>query len=173
MAKNRKSQARRKQQRKQRKEQKRKVRRKQERKRQSTPDVPRPELRPIDPPTTQGCLPPRFVDATGSVVPDPYALLGLPLGCHDPDRVRTAYRDGLGRHPPEQEPELARQLRDARDRLLDPERLVERELGVLHVPAAPAIPELAEPAGERLDGNLRLAAQAVLYALVEEAVEER
>ncbi len=116
----------------------------------------------------QCCYPPVFVSADRSVVADPLALLGLSSD-PTPEAVREAWREAMLSHPPEQHPEKAAALRKARDRLLDPERLIERELGVLHVPRPEAfgLPADVED-DDHLDALGRLMGQAMLYALVEE-----
>lgn len=115
--------------------------------------------------STEGCLPPVFLDSSGGVIQDPRARLGLAPGpCTESD-IRGAWRRTLLACPPEQDPEGARLAREARDRLIDPERFLERELGVLHVPS----PTAAEaPTSAFLDRGARLAGMAVLYTLVEE-----
>ena len=68
--------------------------------------------------------------------------------------------------------ERARRLRDARDRLTDPEQVVDRELSVLHVPdpAALDLPEQATEGAEAqlLSAKVRLAGQLFVYALLED-----
>lgn len=135
---------------------------------------------PLVPPSPERCLPPVHVDRSGQAVPDPRALLGLPAdGPLDPAGVQEAYREQLLEHPPEADPRGARQLREARDRLLDPDRFLERTLGILHVPdpdawdlprpgyADPSSP--SDPQGQ-LTPEARLLGQAALYTLVEEAL---
>jgi hypothetical protein len=131
-------------------------------------DVPAASIAPLDPPL-RNTLPPVYVDRSGAVVPDPWALLELPDGERDAEKIRAAFRRSLELHPPEAEPERARQTREARDRLLDPQRVIEREVGVLRAPDPAAWGLAAELPGQgQLDAETRLAGQAVLYALVEE-----
>lgn len=117
--------------------------------------------------------PPVHFTADGERIDAPEQVLGLAAGNRDPAQVRAAWTKRLREHPPEQDPEGARRLREARDRLLDPKRLIERELGVLRVPDAQAwgLPTspLAEDAG-LLDAQARLLGQAALYVLVEDAL---
>jgi hypothetical protein len=120
-------------------------------------------------------LPPVFVDKTGAVVPDPWQILGLAAGERDPEVIRRAWRDQLVAHPPEAEPERARQIREARDRLIEPERVLERELGVLRAPDPSAwglATELPALDADKLDAEDRLAGQALLYTLVEDVLLE-
>ena len=124
-------------------------------------------LEPADPSL---CYPPVYISAEGRVVPDPLALLGIEEA--DPEAVHRAWREQLLLHPPEQNPERAAALTAARERLLDPEALVERELGVLHVPNPEAFGLGAdeEPIDRKAAVRSRLMAQAALYAMVEEAL---
>lgn len=108
---------------------------------------------------------------------NPLVTLGL-----DPTRrategeVRAAFQRLIAEHPPERSPEVARAAIDARDRLLRPERALERELGVVYVPD-PAKYGLASQAGEGaaaspaapkvLPSEGRLMASLALYALLE------
>lgn len=123
---------------------------------------------------TKNCLPKICVDEQGHLVEDPRVLLGLPAGPLTEAAVREAWRAKLLLHPPEQDPEGARRLREARDRLLTPERVVERLLGELYVPDPAAYGFAAgapAPAADaRLDALARLSGQALLYALVEDAL---
>jgi len=97
----------------------------------------RPEDLPLDPPAANRCLPAVYVDAKGNAVPNPRALLGLaPEGPLSADAVRLAYREQILAHPPEKDPRGAREVREAHQRLTNPERFYERVLGVLHVPRA-------------------------------------
>ena len=129
----------------------------------------------LAPPRPERLAAPVYVDAKGEVVPDPWALLGLSPGAIDEATVRTAWLAATRASPPERDPDGARRAREARDRLVDPERWLERELGVLRAPDADAWGLADTPpgaAGGRLDAEGRLAAAAVLYALVEDAIEE-
>jgi len=118
-------------------------------------------------PEPEGLTDPIFLAADGRVVPDPHAVLGLEPGTLDVDAIQTAFREAIVAHPPEREPERAREIREARDRLVDPERFLERELLVVR----PLEPRTAGGAEEsRLDAEARLVGQAVLYALVEDAL---
>ena len=127
----------------------------------------------IDPPDLERCAPPIHVDTGLHRVPDPYELLGLdPLASPTTDDVRRAWQRAIERHAPERAPEKARALTAARDRLLAPERFLERRLGVLHPPdpAAHGLPvePLAVQRSERLPARTRLLGQLVLYALLED-----
>lgn len=132
-----------------------------------------PEAR-LTPPRPERLLPAVYVDAQGEVVPDPREVLSLPPGPVDAEAVRAAWLAATRARPPERDPEGARRVREARDRLIAPERWLERELGVLQVPNADAWGLAAAPpqtAGGRLDAEGRLAGMAVLYALVEDALD--
>lgn len=139
---------------------------------------PREEAMLLDPPGLERCGPPICIDATGCRVPDPYAVLGLEASRGESlseEEIRAAYRQRLLDHPPEQNPEVARRLVAARDRMLDPERVIEREIGVLHPPDPEAWGLLAPAksdvrASRRLDALGRLMGQLVLYTLVEDEV---
>jgi hypothetical protein len=114
---------------------------------------------------------PVHVDADGRALPDPHAELGLSPGERDPNTIRAAWRQTMLDRPPESDPEGARAAREARDRLLDPTRILERELGLLHVPDPDAwdLPDLrGEAVRARLSPESRLLGQAVLYAMLEE-----
>jgi hypothetical protein len=115
--------------------------------------------------------PPLFVNGQNQVVPNPWEVLGLPANTFDPDAVRSAWRRSLLDHPPEQDPEGALRLNEARDRLLDEKRWAERELGTLHVPNPDTfgLPTHLDPwqAG-LMDAQTRLLGQSLLYALLEQ-----
>ncbi len=117
----------------------------------------------LAPKATAACHPPVFVDTRGRRVEDPLGVLGL-SGQPDEAAVRAAWRKQTLEKPPEQFPEAALAVREARERILDPERILERELGMLHVPRAPE----GEEREDLLDAMGRLMGQAVLYALLEE-----
>jgi hypothetical protein len=127
------------------------------------------EAKAVLSPAPERCLPPVFIDASRRVVEDPLDTLGLE-GEPTPEAARAAWRERILERPPEQHPEEAEALREARDRLIDPERRLERALGVLHIPDPAAFGLSGEAAaGEaRLPAMNRLMGQAVLYALVEE-----
>lgn len=126
---------------------------------------------PFEPPLPERLHPPVHVDGEGLVVPDPRAVLGLSASETDPAAIRAAWREALLAQPPEQFPEEARVAREARDRLIDDARFLERQLGVLSVPDADAwgLPELAadHPPPASLTMEDRLLGQALLYALLE------
>ena len=130
-----------------------------------------PDL-PLRPPAPERAWPPVFVAADGTAVPDSHALLGLAPEVTAPDAVREAFRVAILATPPERDPAGAERLREARDRLILPDRLLDRELGVLHVPSPEAwgLPSpLPEPPGV-LRPEARLLGQLALYTLVEEAL---
>jgi hypothetical protein len=135
----------------------------------ATPHLPAPTL---DLPAKDKLGPPIYVGAGGELLEDPRAVLEMAEGDDD---VRGAWRRALLAHPPEREPERARQIREARDRLIAPERYAERELGVLRVPDPDAwgLPAAeATPAIEaRLPPAARLLAQTALYALIDETLQ--
>lgn len=128
-------------------------------------------------PDTSRCHPPVHFDAAGHVLEDARALLGLGAGPLTEAEIREAWRKKLIEHPPEQDPEGARKVREARDRLLDPERVFERLLGELRVPDAAAYglsdAALAAQDDGTMDAMARLGGQAMLYALVEDALLAR
>lgn len=132
-----------------------------------------PRLPSLDPPEPRRCLPAITIDATGKAVEDPYTVLGVP---HDADAptILAAWRAGVVERPPERDPEGARRLLEARERLLDPARVIERELGTLHVPD-PAAFGLPTPAGppEVLAPRERLVGQLALYVLLEATERDR
>jgi hypothetical protein len=121
----------------------------------------------LDPPEPQRCFSPIDLDATGKPVPDPHVELGIP-DTATAEQILTAFCARLLEHPPERDPEGARQLLAARERLLGPDRVLERALGVLHVPDPDAfgLPD-ATPIHPRLDVEARLVGQLALYALLE------
>lgn len=127
---------------------------------------------PLRPPALERAGRPIYVAADGTVVPDSHALLDLSPDITDPERVREAFRVAILARPPERDPRGAEQLREARDRLTLPDRLLDRELGVLYVPEPDAwgLPApLPEPA-DMLRPEARLLGQLALYTLVEEAL---
>ncbi len=124
----------------------------------------------LDAPVT-GTLPVLHLDPMGQVVPDPREVLGLPAGAVTEAQVRQAFRDRLLEHPPESDPAGAERLRDARDRLLSLDRVVERELLQVRLPDPAGLSVRTEASAERVDAEARLVGQALLYALVEDALE--
>lgn len=131
-----------------------------------------PRLPSLDPPEPERCLSVITIDATGKPVPDPYAELGVPRDADEPT-ILAAWRARIVERPPERDPEGARRLLEARERLLNPTRVIERELGTLHVPdpAAFGLPGPTGPAGpaDMLTTRERLVGQLALYALLEAA----
>jgi hypothetical protein len=127
---------------------------------------------PLRPPALDRASAPIYVAADGTVVPDSHVLLGLNHEVTDPERVREAFRVAILARPPERDPRGAEQLREARDRLTLPDRLLDRELGVLYVPE-PEAWGLPSPLPEQpgvLRPEARLLGQLALYCLVEEAL---
>lgn len=131
---------------------------------------------PLEPPRRERCAAAIHVDARGHQVADPYAILGLDAEA-DAEAVRRAWVEKIQEHPPEKDPEGARALREARDRLVEPGRLLERLVGVLHVPdpqawGLPTDAGLVEletgPGAGMLDAASRIHGQALVYALVED-----
>ena len=127
----------------------------------------------LDRPEFARDTPPIHVEHGLRRVPDPYLELGLePDGAHTTEDVQAAWRRAIERHPPEREPEIARALTTARDRLLAPDKVIERRLGVLYPPDPEAygLPTEAGPrtSSDRLSSRTRLLGQLVLYALLEE-----
>jgi len=131
----------------------------------------------VDPPERERCFEPIHVGEGFRRVDDPYRALGLdPAAGSTPEEIRAAWLRAIELHPPEREPERARELTAARDRLLAPERFVERRIGVLY-PPDPAAHGLPGPAGapppaERLPARARLLGQLALYAFLEEELRE-
>lgn len=117
----------------------------------------------LEPPEPQRCFPPLVLDASGEPVPDPHVALGVPRDADEP-AILAAWQARSRECAPEDAPRLLA----ARDRLLDPERVIERELGVLHVPdpVAFGLPTTA-PTGQVLALQDRLIGQLALYALLE------
>lgn len=111
-------------------------------------------------------LPPVFLDGSGRTVPDPHAVLGLPPETTDSETIRQAWLEGLRAHPPEANPERAEALRAARDRLLSPDRVIERQLGRIDLPDPEAL-GLGTPEAPRVSGLDRALAQLVLHAIAE------
>jgi len=135
----------------------------------------RPAARPaapgvvLAPPDPSRCHPTIYVDAGRRVIPDPYEALGLaPSPPPSPEAIRAAWRDRILARPPEQHPEEAAALREARDRLADPARALERALGELHLPSAEAFGLSDAGVEAPMDSFGRLLGQAVLYAMVED-----
>lgn len=131
--------------------------------------APQAPVRAIDPPLPERLRPPVYVDAQGHPIPDPFETLGIPRGTTDESTIRAAFREETIAHPPEQEPERARQIREARDRLIEAPRFLEREALELRVPDPDAW-QLGETPKPRVDTWARLMGQAALYALVEDAL---
>lgn len=131
----------------------------------------------IDPPERERCFESIHVGESFRRVADPYRALGVdPAAGSSPEEIRAAWCRAIELHPPEREPERAREVTAARDRLLAPERFVERRIGVLY-PPDPAAHGLPVPAGppapaERLPARARLLGQLALYALLEEELRD-
>src|SRR5690606_26375107 len=122
-------------------------------------------------PSADGCRQ-IFVDARGAATPDPWSLLGLsPQAQIDEDTVRAAWVRQLEAHPPEQDPEGARLLREARDRLLSVDHLYERKFGLLTLPEVEPLdlpaPRQTDEDASRLPARARILGQLVVYAIVE------
>jgi hypothetical protein len=123
-----------------------------------------------------GCLPPVHTDHQGRPQPDPWRELGLPpppAGPIDRKAVRAAWHRETLEHPPEAAPERARRLLEARDRLTDPARVVDRELNVLHLPdpealSLPTLDDQASDEPQLIPAKERLAGLLVLHAMVED-----
>jgi hypothetical protein len=163
-----------------RKDKRREARREQQRESSSSTLTPfREQDFPVDPPDLQRCFPAVHLDPSLRRIPDPLALLGLdPRAPHTADEIRSAWRAQIERHPPEREPERARELTAARDRLLAPERVLERRLGTLHAPdprayGLPVGPTEPTKSSTKATSRARLLGQLVLYALLEEELADR
>lgn len=133
-----------------------------------------PRALPLIPEHADRCAPPVCVDDDGRAVADPYAVLLLPPGPLPHEQVLDAARQRLIDCPPERSPREAQRVLEARSRLLDPQQLEARHLGVLHVPD-PEAWGCARPGGTSDDDApltplARLLGQALLYTLVEEAL---
>ena len=128
---------------------------------------------PAIPPHTDKTFGKVHLDNEAHVVSDPYTVLGIPNDA-DEESIRAAYRDALIRVSPEADPERARKVREARDRLLLPEQLYAREFGTLYVPdpALWGLPVLAVSASSQqgLTTEARMLGQVILYAMFEEEV---
>lgn len=146
--------------------------------------VPKPSQQPsiqdlpsLLPPSPERCAPPVYVNADGEVIPDPWALLGIAPGVNQ-DAIRDAWANQTRLLNAESDPERARQLREARDRLSLPDRLLERMFGVLSPPSPTAwdlptpAPVEQNPSPSMLDARTRLLAQSILYTLVEQVLSE-
>lgn len=127
----------------------------------------------IDPPAPERSAPPIHLDAAGRVVDDPYAVLGVDRGA-DEEAILAAWRRKILEHPPERDPEGARRLQEARARLLDPSKVIERELGAIHIPdpAAYGLESSRARADEKLPALTRAVGQLALYALLEELLAD-
>lgn len=124
------------------------------------------------------CHPPVHVTSSLVRIRDPLEVLGLdPTRRASREDVLAAFRTAIEAHPPEREPEVAHELIEARDRLARPERVLERELGVLYAPnpshfGLTAAAAASEPKPEAtLPSHPRLLASLVLYALLEAELE--
>ena len=119
------------------------------------------------------------VTAAREIIPDPRETLGLPTDrVPSPEQVQAAWKAAILENPPEHSPDLARDLRAARERLIAPERFIERELGALSVPRPEAFGLLAPSAAAaapapKMDALGRLMGQMLLYTLVEEELWSR
>lgn len=121
----------------------------------------------IDPPEPQRCFPALALDATGKVVGDPHAELGVSRDADDA-AILAAWRARIVECPPERDPERARRLLEARERLLEPTRVIERELGTVHVPDPDAFGLPGAAVGDdMLTVRDRLVGQLALYVLLE------
>jgi len=133
--------------------------------------APRARFDPFGPVPSEKVLPPVFLDGHGHLLGDPWTALGLSPGTSDEEGIRAAYRERLLESPPEQDPDRARLIREARDHLLDPDRGLERLAGTLALPD-PAAWGLeggaTESVGQLLPARQRLAAQAVLHVIAED-----
>lgn len=113
--------------------------RKQQKRKSTRRSAPRrePALDPIDLRVRHPELahPPVYVDSGGARIADPFACLGLdPHVTPTRDAVQAAFQTALAATPPESDPQRARELREARDFLLDPGQALARTLGDLRVP---------------------------------------
>ena len=68
-----------------------------------------PEVVPflLAPPELSRCLPAIFINEDPQIVPDPWAVLGLPPNTSDATAIRNAWRESIIATPPEQDPEGA------------------------------------------------------------------
>ncbi len=88
------------------------------------------------------------------------AALGLGPAEHDPAVIKQAYRRAVARHPPDQDPDAFRRVRDAYELLRDPwaraQDVLHRPLPQVPPPGPPAEPTAA-PRGAAAVALLRLA----------------
>ena len=138
------------------------------------PEVDEDDVPSLVPAFPENCSPPIRLRPGGGSAQDPWATLGLEPGA-DEQQVRAAYRRALEATPPEEDRERAARLNDARSLLLDPERICERILGEVCVPDPDAWGVRrggeVEPTGA-MPAPARMAAQLLLYAVVEEELLE-
>ncbi len=135
-------------------------------------------------------LPPIYVDRRGQPTANPLEALGFPAdAAPSREEVLARARALLLESPPERDPELARQILEARARLTDAACAPDRLLGELRVPDLDALlsgtpeappPSAPQPAqgAARLPARApdwtaqaRLAALMAFYALVEAEIE--
>lgn len=121
-----------------------------------------------------------YMNAQGIRVPDPHAALGLdPDAAPSAEEVRNAFRHCLSAISPEQDPQRARELIEARDFLLDPGQELDRMLGDLRVPDPkhflPKYVPRAQSASSKpvvgMSSRTRLVALMALYAILEQEID--
>lgn len=131
-----------------------------------------PRLPPLDPPDPGRCFPVVFLRQGGQLAEDPREVLGLADDTSE-EAINAAWRRKILAHPPERDPEGARRLQEARERLLDPERVIERTLGAVQVPNPEAfgLPPAENPETVDMISPLnRALSQLALYALIEDFI---
>lgn len=123
---------------------------------------------PLFPSDTTRCLPRLQLDRDGQAIYHPAELLGVDSNSCTTEDVQKAYAEKLMGNP---SPEVARQLRQARDLLTTAEGRLELLRGEIYIPSAPAW-ELSETDATADLGPgsamTRLLGQALLYAMVED-----
>lgn len=126
---------------------------------------------------------PRFMSDSATRVSDPRTTLGLDSTCeHSSETVLAAFNAALAHTSPEAAPERARELLEARKRLLDPSEIMTRTLGDLRVPNPASFipgfvprPKLSSPkkATKHSDWNsrARMITLVTLFALLEDEID--
>jgi curved DNA-binding protein CbpA len=71
------------------------------------------------------------------ILANPYAVLGLDRTA-TLEEIKNAYFAQVRQHPPERDPEAFKRIRTAYDRLRDPEKRVEVDMGLLEEWPGPA-----------------------------------
>lgn len=130
---------------------------------------------------TELAHPPVYVDSSGARIADPFVCLGLdPQLAPTRDAVQAAFQAALAETPPESDPQRARELREARDFLLEPGEALTRTLGDLRVPnpehflpgyQSRKAPATTPTSTTDWSSRTRLVAIMTLFALLAEELE--